>query len=111
MIIRGAEGASMRIAVSVLAVWLAGCGMVQQAQVSNTRSSLSRLEVGMTKAEVIAIMGEPRSREAQGNTEFLISRTELTFNDRRDYADSSFTPVVIVNGRVAGWARNFYDDT
>ena len=54
---------------------------------------------------MIAIMGTPHNREADGRAEFLAYRTE-TYGD----GDWSYTPVVLVDGRVTGWGRNFYDN-
>jgi hypothetical protein len=88
---------------------LAGCGAVVDGAnlytSSTNRGGLNQLAVGMTKEEVIAIMGTPHKREAIGRHEFLLYRTE-TYGD----GDRSFTPVVIVDGRLTGWGRNFYDD-
>jgi len=83
--------------------------------ISQTRTSLNKLEVGMTRQEVVAIMGEPRSREAIGNTEFLLYRTEAPkavdiYGVMGVQSDRELTPVAIVNGRVSGWGRNYYDN-
>jgi outer membrane protein assembly factor BamE (lipoprotein component of BamABCDE complex) len=72
---------------------------------SVNRSSLDKLQVGMTREQAIEVMGEPHLREAYGSREFLIYRT----NHREGMADS-MTPVAIVDGRVKGWGRNYYDD-
>ena len=54
-----------------LAVILSGCGEEQN------RKNLNLLEVGMTKVQVLEIMGEPYRREAQDNNEWLLYPTKL----------------------------------
>jgi hypothetical protein len=58
----------------------------------------------VTRDEVISVMGSPGKREAYGQTEFLIYRTGLGTTERELY-----TPIAIVDGKVAGWGRNYYD--
>jgi outer membrane protein assembly factor BamE (lipoprotein component of BamABCDE complex) len=45
---------------------LAGC--------ASSETKLNRLKIGMTKAEVIAIMGQPQNTRATANVEYLIYR-------------------------------------
>ena len=107
------SGDSMRatscVLIAALMMSLAGCGAavdgVNLYTSSTNRSSLNKLEVGMSREQVLAIMGDPYKREAVGRNEFLLYRTETYGND-----DSTYTPIVLVNGRVTGWGRNFYDD-
>jgi hypothetical protein len=65
---------------------------------------LMNVEVGMTQAQVLAIVGEPQRRETYGGTEFLIYPTGAA-NSSLD-----FIPIAIVNGRVSGIGRNVYDN-
>ena len=62
------------------------------------RSSLDKLQVGMSRQQAIDIMGEPHSREAYASDEYLFYMTENT---------GEMTPVAIVDGKVAGWGRNY----
>jgi hypothetical protein len=66
-----------------------------------------KVQVGMPRDEVLAVMGQPEKREAYGNTEFLIYRMDWRGGTEKD----NFTPIAIVDGRVTGWGRNFYDTT
>jgi len=91
---------SIFIAVSLLA----SCAEWQSGV--NSFNTL-RLQVGMTRDEVITTMGKPPIREAYGKTEFLIYRTDFPVNNGK----ADFTPVAVVNGKVAGWGREFYDET
>ena len=70
-----------------------------------------KIEIGMSKQEVINIMGQPYSREAYGTPngqqmEFLICLTKYT--DSGSIPDSDTTPICFLNGKVDGWGRNFY---
>lgn len=85
-----------------------GCGIARTMSISQSRANLAKLEIGMTKDQVIAVMGEPRSREAYPNVEFLMYQTEL--EDVYQRTDERITPVAFVNGRVVGWGRNYYEE-
>jgi len=78
--------------------------------IEKNRSNLMKLEVGMSKKEVIDIMGMPYNREAYavpgGSLEFLIYLTKYT--DSGSIPDSDTTPVCFMDGKVTGWGRNFY---
>ncbi len=81
---------------------LSGCGLIA-ADIKQSR--INKLQVGMTRSEVIAAMGSPDKREAYGDTEFLIYRTEIEGPEHL-----TLTPVAIVRGKVAGWGRNYYEN-
>jgi outer membrane protein assembly factor BamE (lipoprotein component of BamABCDE complex) len=66
-----------------------------------------KLQVGMSRIEVMAIMGQPQRREAYEKVEFLIYRTDWAGTTE----SQNFTPVAIVNDKVVGWGRNYYDQT
>ena len=94
-----------KVAVAIAGILLHGlanCGLVT-SQVN--QRSLMNVQVGMTRDEVISIMGLPQKREAYGRTEFLIYRTGLDGSEQE-----RFTPVAIVDGKVTGWGRNYYDN-
>jgi hypothetical protein len=71
----------------------------------NQNNVNNKLQVGMTREQGNAAMGQPEKREAYGRTDFLMYRTNLNTID-----DIAFTPIAIVDGRVAGWGRNYYDN-
>ena len=94
---------------SVAMAWtLTGCQpFIDGWQSATNNHDIMKLQVGMKRDEVVALMGQPQKREAYGQTEFLIYRT-----DYRGASDNAnFTPVAIIDGRVAGWGRNYYDNT
>jgi len=90
--------------IIVVASLLAGCAEWQYGV--NSLNTL-RLQVGMSRDEVITTMGKPQIRESYGKTEFLIYRTDFPASS----GTADFTPVAVVNGKVTGWGRDFYDET
>jgi hypothetical protein len=74
---------------------------------NRNNEALLSLQVGMTREEVISLMGQPAKREAYGSTEYLIYKTNTTGQSER----ADFTPIAITNGKVAGWGRNYYDSS
>lgn len=104
-----------QVAVAAFAAVLAGCGMVRDAMIPDTRANLTKLELGMTREQVIALLGEPRSKEASDGVEYFMYRTEPPVQGRDVYGvasvgnDREVTPVAFKDGRVIGWGRNFYD--
>jgi hypothetical protein len=94
------------VAAAIVGLLLAGCGYVVGEA---NRTKLNSVQVGMSRDELLAIMGAPSKREAYGRTEFLMYRTPLT-NPVGINEQDFFTPVAIVDGRVVGWGRNYYDN-
>ena len=67
---------------------------------------MNRLSVGMTKGEVISVMGrEPDSTSAQGGVEYMSYLLWRDFWDRRpgDYSDRFF--VRLINGKVESYGK------
>jgi len=85
-----------KIAVSFLlliGMFLAGC---------NTAALLNNIRIGMTKVEVIQILGQPDSTSAQANIEYL---TYYLYADSRSgYGDQPYS-VRLVDGKVESFGR------
>jgi outer membrane protein assembly factor BamE (lipoprotein component of BamABCDE complex) len=94
------------VALLVFASSSLGCMLFVDAwQSASNAKAITKLQVGMKRDEVIALMGQPGKREEYGKTEFLFYRTDHTqISDAVD-----FTPVAIANGKVVGWGRDIYD--
>jgi len=95
---------SARLIVLTCALWGAlqsGCTNPATIPVAN----LTQIHPGMTRQEVLAAMGPPERQEIYGTTEFLI----YSADGNTDKAQSNFIPVAIVDGRVTGTGRAFYD--
>ena len=82
------------------------CGIVYQKQSRTTNDKLMQLNVGMSRDEVLSILGTPDKREVYGEIEFLIYVT----NYHAYYEKERTTPILIKSGKVVGWGRNYYDD-
>ena len=86
----------------VFAAILLGCA---------TSSIINSVELGMTKSEVVAVMGDPVSVSAKGATEYL----NYALSETSDDAYYGFTTpyyVRLVNGRVdAYWRSGDFDST
>ncbi|MGI9382706.1 MAG: hypothetical protein ACR2PO_06090 [Methyloligellaceae bacterium] len=83
----------------------AGCGeVVRQVESMQQSSTAKTLTVGMSRDDLISLMGQPKKRENYGRTEFLIYETNyLAFTD-----SGRFTPIAVVNGKVIGWGHEYY---
>lgn len=68
-------------------------------------ANLPHIQAGMTRAEVLTMMGNPQRQETYGSTEFLIYSTDGSSNT----ALLNFTPIAIVDGRATGTGRVLYD--
>ena len=115
----------------LMAVVVVSCGVVGspgiaslERKIKANNSNMAKLSVGMTKAQVLEIMGPAGRTEAYesktggggSHHEFLMYRSKLAnpFDAKYDAAnatDAHWTPICIVDGKLKGWGRNFYDDT
>ena len=66
---------------------------------------LDSIRAGMTREEVLDILGPPQRQETHGSTEFLIYSTDGTSST----VLLDFTPIAIVDGRVTGKGRSLYE--
>lgn len=112
-------------AAIVTALVLGGCAgspAWTSMHISSTRSeaesnnaNLLKVEIGQTKAELLAIMGAPGKREAYQlesgrSVEFLFYRTGGWSTQVASDRDEQFTPVALEEGKVRGWGHNYYDN-
>jgi outer membrane protein assembly factor BamE (lipoprotein component of BamABCDE complex) len=68
----------------------------------SNRDNILKLEVGMTKSEVLTIMGKPFTSEAyEENNQTVIAWYYMTLNCT--YHPSCFTGVYFENGKVKMW--------
>ena len=87
------------VVISMVCIFLSGC------YVQNIRDNLNKLEVGMTKAQVLEIMGKPYRREAQGQNEWLLYVTAMYRGRPESYW---LTPLLIEDGKLIGWGKNYW---
>jgi len=117
---------SITILILTLLVFLSGCGYGSapwyrgqmeetdsEAKVNNGK--ILKLNIGNSKAEVLAITGMPSKRESyrlenEKIIDFLFYRTsgwKWSDDGNQDY---QFTPFAFENDKLTGWGRNFYDN-
>jgi len=86
----------LTICTSLLtALVVAGCA---------TASKISKVKIGMTKEEVITVMGKPASVSAQGRTEYLNYSLSET-DDEAFYGITRPYYVRLIDGRVDSFGR------
>jgi hypothetical protein len=68
-----------------------------------TQINPGQIHPGMTRQEVLAALGPPQRQEIYGTTEFLIYAADGNTDS------AQFLPVAIVDGRVTGTGRAFYE--
>lgn len=101
-------------------VVVAGCTSLGTF-ISENRQNLSRLNPGMTKDEIHAIMGQKIVRSY--NNPYRTALYPASDGTRVDVfyywtdgtaidgiSDKELTPVVFNNGRVVGWGREFWSE-
>ena len=98
-----------------MAVALVGCVTAWETRIKENRANMLSLKIGMTKGEVVSLMGSPHKNEAYetktgGVMEYLMYITSADLS-HSDWRDSELTPLCIIDGKLKGWGRNYYDDT
>lgn len=85
----------------LLLLFASGCTNLTTVQAEK----LDSVRVGMTRDELLALMGSPQRQEIHGSTEFWIYSSDGS----SPTALLDFAPIAIVNGRVTGTGRSLYD--
>jgi hypothetical protein len=104
------------ISLVFLALLLSGC--LGAKFISQNRSNIALLSVGISKEDVHRIMGQKISRYYSNpySSNMFISNGKTvevlkywTDGDRGDgIQEGELTPVILVNGIVVGWGRDFW---
>ena len=82
---------------------------VQKTVKKNNKALLS-INIGLSKEQVLDLMGEPERSEGYAWGSSWLYRTAMT-SGVYGTADSDFTPVMFDNSnRLLGWGRNFYEE-
>src|SRR5262245_37346594 len=95
---------NVRAIVLACTLWVVlqgGCTDPAAISVANP----TQIRPGMTRQDVLEAMGPPQRQEIYGTTEFLIYSADRD----TDTAQLNIIPVAIVDGRVTGTGRAFYD--
>ena len=89
--------------LTALAVSLSGCGL--SSQYTNFENS-TKLRIGMTKAQVLAVMGQPLDA-VFAKPDVWYYYIETRWHDGQETIDECM-PLVFKNGKLAGWGNDFY---
>ncbi len=84
------------------AILLLAISCANHEMISMNLENLSRLSVGMTKQEVMDIMGEPLTNEVYHEDNVWHYFTQVKWSDGRITHDEC-TPVFFDDGRLLGW--------
>lgn len=73
------------------------------------RANLVKLQIGMSKGEVLEIMGKPDQIEADENIEiwYYDTGSENTFYGGYE---RTYTPLAFKNDKLASWGKRFVDE-
>lgn len=90
------------------ALLFAGCESLNPYKVAQKNVENSkRLRIGMTKAQVLGIMGEPLKDESFNRPDIWFYYFEPNWLDGMITEDECF-PLVFQSGKLAGWGNSFY---
>jgi len=107
----------MKKIIFISLVFVAGCPgspIQTQSEAKRNRKAMISLSPGITKNDVLEIMGKPRKTElyiSKGdNLEFWFYLTEGTTIRNRRMIETNFTPLVFENGKLIGWGNRHLDE-
>lgn len=66
------------------------------------------LQYGMTKQQMIALMGKPNTIEIYKKTDQ--TRVEFYIYANNYQSPPAMVPVCLINNKVVGWGKSFYED-
>ena len=89
--------------IAALTLSLTGCGL--SSQYANFENS-AKLRVGMTKEQVLAVMGKPLDA-VFAKPDVWYYYIETRWHDGQETIDECM-PVVFKNGKLAGWGNDYY---
>ena len=96
------------LCAGLCAAMLAGCAAVNPLQRAKENVENSKkLRVGMTKAEVLKIMGEPERNESFSQPDVWFYYFDINWLDGFITEDECF-PLLFKDGKLLGWGNAFY---
>jgi hypothetical protein len=118
--------------ISMVLIFVCGCGEGNSVTIrTENRLNISKINLGMSKAEVLQIMGDKSARASFGKNAVTVTnpfRSEIrqendktyeilyyyTHQDQRDWPTKRFkilerelTPIIFYDGKVIGWGQDF----
>ena len=98
---------STLLAVAVCAVLLSGCSW---SEASRNLENARALRIGMTKEQVLAVMGEPVQDEIFTRPDVWFYFIEPVWMDGLTTEDECM-PLVFKDGKLIGWGNEYYART
>jgi hypothetical protein len=95
-------------AVVCLTVVLSGCGNSSYFAARRNLENSAKLRTGMTKMEVIEVMGEPVSDEAYCRPDLWFYYIDPQWYDGLITMDECM-PLVFKDGKLLGWGNEYYN--
>lgn len=100
------KSAFAAVASLLIALVSAGCALPWDTASTNIENS-KNLRVGMTKNEVLQVMGKPMTGEVFCKPDRWYYYIEPVWMDGLTTEDECM-PLIFENGVLVGWGRNFY---
>jgi hypothetical protein len=104
-------------AIPILIISMFGCAgspIRTGWEAEKNRSNMLKLKIGMSKEQVLTLMGDPYKTESyriEGTSlEFWLYLTEGRDIYVRTLGNSNFTPLAFEDNTLTGWGRNYYDN-
>ena len=88
----------------IIVVMLCGCSF---KEVRTNLENSQKLRVGMTKDEVLAVMGEPLKDESYHRPDLWYYYFDCNWMDGL-YTEEECFPLVFKEGKLVGWGNRFY---
>ena len=98
------------VIIFIAALLAAGCSVNPFKTAKLNVENSKKLRIGMTKAEVLAVMGEPVKNEAFHRPDIWFYYFNMNWGDGFITEDECF-PLVFENGKLAGWGNMYYTRT
>jgi outer membrane protein assembly factor BamE (lipoprotein component of BamABCDE complex) len=96
------------LACLALALFACSCQYFVQDEMDRNKSNLAKLRVGMDKAEVKEIMGEPLIKEVYDTPDVWYYYVQPRWQDGAATRDECAPVVFDEDGRLAGWGKEYY---
>jgi len=101
--------AAVLLAALCLAACFGGCAGTPWGIVARNKENSRNLRVGMTKEEVLGIMGEPIRDEKFCEPDIWYYYIEMVWGDGLVTEDECL-PLIFDNGKLIGWGNDFRID-
>ncbi len=96
------------LAAMLTLIFVCGCESVNPYKIAEKNiNNAKQLRVGMTKDEVLAIMGEPLTEESFNRPDLWYYYFDCNWLDGFITEEECF-PLVFKDGKLIGWGNNFY---